>query len=133
MLAYLKTHSSARTILCEKTDRLYRNFKDYVALDVDQQDLTVILAKNYIDNLKEETGKGLREKAEQGEFPSKAPIGYRNKKETKRVDGNHGGSLGYAPNSFGEWQQQPDFAEPPLNLEGAAAHWDQSEDTDYYA
>jgi catalase len=50
-----------------------------------------------------------------------------------RVDGNHGSTLGYEPNSYGEWQQQPDFAEPPLNLEGAADHWDHREDTDYYS
>jgi catalase len=50
-----------------------------------------------------------------------------------RVDGNHGGTLGYEPNSDGEWQQQPDFAEPPLKLEGAADHWNQREDTDYYS
>jgi len=50
-----------------------------------------------------------------------------------RVDGNHGSTLGYEPNSYGEWQQQPEFAEPPLDLEGGAAHWDQREDTDYYS
>jgi catalase len=50
-----------------------------------------------------------------------------------RVDGNHGSTLGYEPNSYNEWQQQPDFAEPPLALEGGAAHWDQREDTDYYS
>ncbi len=49
-----------------------------------------------------------------------------------RVDGNHGSTLGYEPNSFGQWQQQPEFAEPPLALEGAAGHWDHREDTDYY-
>jgi catalase len=50
-----------------------------------------------------------------------------------RVDGNHGSTLGYEPNSYGEWQQQPEFSEPPLALDGAAAHWDQREDTDYYS
>ena len=45
-----------------------------------------------------------------------------------RVDGNHGSTLGYEPNSYGEWQQQPDFAEPPLSLEGAADHWNHRED-----
>ena len=50
-----------------------------------------------------------------------------------RVDGNHGSTLGYEPNSYGEWQQQPDFAEPPLSLEGAADHWNHREDTDYYS
>lgn len=50
-----------------------------------------------------------------------------------RVDGNHGSTLGYEPNSYGEWQQQPDFAEPPLRLEGAADHWNHREDEDYYS
>ena len=49
-----------------------------------------------------------------------------------RVDGNHGGTLGYEPNSYGEWEQQPDFAEPPLALEGAADHWNFREDDDDY-
>ena len=50
-----------------------------------------------------------------------------------RVDGNYGGTLGYEPNSYGEWQEQPDFAEPPLSLEGAADHWNHREDDDYYS
>ena len=51
-----------------------------------------------------------------------------------RVDGNHGATLGYEPNSYGEWSQQPDFAEPPLAINGAAAHWDAREDdNDYYS
>jgi catalase len=50
-----------------------------------------------------------------------------------RVDGNHGATLGYEPNSAGEWAEQPDYAEPPLSLEGAADHWNQREDTDYYS
>lgn len=50
-----------------------------------------------------------------------------------RVDGNHGSTLGYEPNSYGEWQDQPDFSEPPLSLEGAADHWNHREDEDYYS
>ncbi len=50
-----------------------------------------------------------------------------------RVDGNQGGTLGYEPNSYGEWQEQPGFAEPPLALEGAADHWNHREDDDYYS
>ncbi len=50
-----------------------------------------------------------------------------------RVDGNYGSTLGYEPNSYGQWQQQPEFAEPPLDLYGAAAHWDHREDADYYS
>ena len=50
-----------------------------------------------------------------------------------RVDGNYGSTLGYEPNSFGEWQEQPDFKEPPLMLEGAADHWNfREDDEDYY-
>jgi catalase len=50
-----------------------------------------------------------------------------------RVDGNYGSALGYEPNSYGEWQEQPQFAEPPLNLKGAAAHWNfREDDRDYY-
>ena len=101
MLEFLGTNSDCRTILVEKTDRLYRNFRDYVELDdlgleihlvkeneVISKDsrshakfvhgIKVLLAKNYIDNLSEEVKKGMLEKAEQGEFPGKAPFGYKN-------------------------------------------------------
>jgi catalase len=50
-----------------------------------------------------------------------------------RVDGNQGGTLGYEPNSYGQWQEQPAFREPPLGLEGAADHWNHREDDDYYS
>src|SRR5438067_11753342 len=33
MLAYLRKHPACRIILVEKTDRLYRNLKDYATLD----------------------------------------------------------------------------------------------------
>ena len=49
-----------------------------------------------------------------------------------RVDGNKGSTLGYEPNSYGEWQEQPEFKEPPLKLEGAADHWNFREDDDDY-
>jgi catalase len=50
-----------------------------------------------------------------------------------RVDGNYGGTLHYEPNSYGEWQEQPEFAEPPLALAGAADRWDyRADDSDYY-
>lgn len=49
-----------------------------------------------------------------------------------RVNGNYGSTLGYEPNSYGEWQEQPEFAEPPLALEGDADHWDFREDDDDY-
>jgi catalase len=49
-----------------------------------------------------------------------------------RVDGNHGSTLGYEPNSYGEWQEQQNFSEPHLEIEGAAAHWNHREDNDDY-
>ncbi|MFC2167455.1 catalase [Acidobacteriota bacterium] len=49
-----------------------------------------------------------------------------------RVDGNYGSTIGYEPNSYGEWQEQPEYKEPPLKLEGAADHWDHREGDDYY-
>ena len=101
MVAYLKAHPSVRVMLVEKTDRLYRNLKDWVTmddLDVEMHfpkegvvlsresrssekfmhGIKVLMAKNYIDNLSEEARKGMQEKAEQGIWPTKAPLGYRN-------------------------------------------------------
>jgi catalase len=49
-----------------------------------------------------------------------------------RVDGNYGSTLGYEPNSYGEWQEQPGFREPPLALSGAADRWNHRADDDYY-
>jgi site-specific DNA recombinase len=93
--------SPCRVLLVEKTDRLYRNLKDWVTLDeldleihfvkenitLSQESrssekfmhgIKVLMAKNYIDNLSEETKKGMLEKAEQGIYPSFAPLGYLN-------------------------------------------------------
>ncbi|NOZ79118.1 MAG: catalase [Acidobacteria bacterium] len=50
-----------------------------------------------------------------------------------RVDGNFGSTLGYEPNSYGEWQEQPEAAEPALALEDAAANWSfREDDNDYF-
>lgn len=40
--------------------------------------IKVLMAKNYIDNLSEESRKGMNEKAEQGIWPTKTPLGYKN-------------------------------------------------------
>jgi DNA invertase Pin-like site-specific DNA recombinase len=101
MMSYLKAHPAVRVLLVEKTDRLYRNLKDWVTvdeLDVEihfpkegvvlsresrsskkfMHGIKVLMAKNYIDNLSEEARKGQQEKAEQGIWPTKTPLGYRN-------------------------------------------------------
>ena len=101
MVAFFRANPSVRVMLVEKTDRLYRNLKDWVTvdeLDVEvhlpkegvvlsresrssekfMHGIKVLMAKNYIDNLSEEARKGMREKAEQGLWPTFAPLGYRN-------------------------------------------------------
>jgi len=63
----------------------------------------------------------------------RCPVHSYHRDGAMRVDGNHGSTLGYEPNSYGEWQEQPDFAEPPVALEGVADHWNHREDDDYYS
>lgn len=110
MINYIKAQKDVKTILVEKTDRLYRNFKDYIVIDdlgitvnlvkeneILGKDATshqkfihgikVLMAKNYVDNLSEEVKKGLKQKAESGHYPCPIPpIGYRlQKTENKSI------------------------------------------------
>ncbi len=62
---------------------------------------------------------------------ARCPVHSYHRDGAMRVDGNHGSTVGYEPNSHGEWQQQADFGERPLELEGAADHWDHRVDNDY--
>lgn len=91
----------ATAIIVEKTDRLYRNLKDRVLVDelgtdlhlVKEStiltknsrsherfihDIKLVVAKSFIDNLKEEITKGMSQKARSGIWPSMAPLGYLN-------------------------------------------------------
>jgi catalase len=64
---------------------------------------------------------------------ARCPVHAYHRDGQMRVDGNYGSTLGYEPNSYGEWQEQPEHAEPPLRLDGAAAHWNfREDDADYY-
>jgi len=49
-----------------------------------------------------------------------------------RVDNNSGRTLSYEPNSYREWQEQPEHKEPALPIGGAADHWNFREDDDDY-
>lgn len=49
-----------------------------------------------------------------------------------RVDGNYGSLLHYEPNSYHQWESQPQYEEPPLRLSGEAKHWSFHEDDDNY-
>jgi site-specific DNA recombinase len=102
-------HSPKPVLLVEKTDRLYRNIKDWVTigdLEIEvhlvkegvilsddsrssekfMHGIRVLMAKNYIDNLSEEVRKGMREKAEQGHWPTVAHVGYVNNLEIRRIE-----------------------------------------------
>ena len=63
----------------------------------------------------------------------RCPVHSYHRDGAMRVDNNQGGTIGYEPNTKGEWQEQPDFSEPPLALSGAAARWDHRDDDDYYS
>jgi|WetSurMetagenome_2_1015567.scaffolds.fasta_scaffold08608_2 site-specific DNA recombinase len=105
MLSFIKKEK-IKIIICEKTDRFTRNLKDavilYEWLDEDEErqlhlvkdnlvlhknsrsqeklnlDFRIVFSKNYIDNLSEEVKKGQKEKLEQGWFPGKPKLGYKN-------------------------------------------------------
>ncbi len=93
--------SFCQTVLVEKTDRFYRNVEDMViirdlgvTLHLAKENvvispgsrshekfvhgLNVLLAERMVNNLSEETIKGMLEKAQQGIWPSQAPIGFKN-------------------------------------------------------
>ncbi len=63
---------------------------------------------------------------------ARCPVHGYHRDGAMRVEGNYGSTLGYEPNSYGEWQEQPEFLEPPLPLQGAADHWSHREDDDDY-
>lgn len=113
MLRLLASDPECRTVLVEKTDRLYRNRTDSIAFeelienrnvevhlvkegrviakdsrsqDKFMHDIHVAVAKHYSENLREEVKKGMREKAEQGLYPGRAPFGYKNNSATRSIE-----------------------------------------------
>ncbi len=62
----------------------------------------------------------------------KCPVHSFHRDGAMRVDGNSGSTIPYAPNSKGIWEDQPDFSEPPLDIHGAARHWDHRVEDDHY-
>jgi DNA invertase Pin-like site-specific DNA recombinase len=104
MMEYMK-RNKIPILLCEKVDRITRNFKEAVAVNdwleedttrsvhfVKQNliihknaksdekfrwDIEIVLAKKFIANLSEEVKKGQKEKLAQGGFPTRPPVGYK--------------------------------------------------------
>jgi catalase len=62
----------------------------------------------------------------------RCPVNSYHRDGQMRVNNNAGSTIGYEPNSYGEWQEQPEFKEPPLELSGTADHWNFREDDDDY-
>ncbi|WP_456057504.1 catalase [Alginatibacterium sediminis] len=63
----------------------------------------------------------------------RCPVNSYHRDGAMRTDGNYGSTIGYEPNQQQEWAEQPEFSEPPLELQGVATHWDHREDTDYFS
>jgi catalase len=62
----------------------------------------------------------------------KCPFQSYHRDGAMRTDGNLGRTPTYFPNSLGEWIDQPALNEPPMEIEGAADHWDHRVDDDHY-
>ena len=112
MLAFLREHPDVRIVIVEKTDRLVRNLHDFVEIEdlVEELDIEIhlvkegqvlrrsaksqdrlvqgmfaLLARNYIQNMLEEISKGQIEKAKNGDFPGRAPYGYKHDRENRTI------------------------------------------------
>jgi site-specific DNA recombinase len=108
------TEGDVDAVVVHKIDRLARNIEDHVAIraalrkygcqlvsvseNIEEtasgklvEGIHALMAEFYSANLAAEVRKGMTQKAKQGQWPAKAPIGYlneikrRNGKETKRV------------------------------------------------
>ena len=64
---------------------------------------------------------------------ARCPVHSYHRDGQMRINANAGSTLGYEPNSYQEWVEQPDFREPPLALQGNADHWNHREDADYFS
>ena len=62
----------------------------------------------------------------------RCPVHSNHRDGQGRMDGNYGGRPHYEPNSFGQWQEQPEYREPPLKISGDADFWNFREDDDDY-
>lgn len=64
---------------------------------------------------------------------ARCPVMSNHRDGQGRVDDNYGGHPHYWPNSYQQWQPQPEFAEPPLKIQGDAKHWSfHKDDSNYF-
>ena len=105
VIGYLKTHKDVKVLLCENVDRATRNFRDAVDLDEmrKNEDLEihfvqdgffinknatgnqmfmweakVFIAKQYLNRLSDDVKRSNEQKLQNGQWITKAPIGYIN-------------------------------------------------------
>ena len=63
---------------------------------------------------------------------ARCPVHSNRRDGQGRIDGNYGGLPHYEPNSFNQWQEQPEYREPPLKISGDADFWDYRQDDSAY-
>ena len=64
---------------------------------------------------------------------ARCPVHSNHRDGYGRMDGNYGSLPHYEPNSFQQWQEQPQYREPPLKINGDADWWDfRDNDSNYY-
>lgn len=113
MLSYMKKHSDVRHVIFDVLDRMTRNDVDKIKIaelvkeydkvihfsrdnkiysresssdDEFMLDVQVAVAKKMSNDISRKTTMGMTEKAEQGIYPSRAPIGYLNNRNTGKID-----------------------------------------------
>ncbi len=65
---------------------------------------------------------------------ARCPVHSNHRDGAMRVDGNYGASPHYEPNSYGQWQEQPQYREPPMKIRGDADFWNfREDDADYFS
>jgi catalase len=63
---------------------------------------------------------------------ARCPVNSNHRDGAGRMDGNYGSLPHYEPNSFNQWQEQPQYREPPLKINGDADWWNYRDDDDNY-
>ncbi|MDR0887412.1 MAG: recombinase family protein [Candidatus Nomurabacteria bacterium] len=109
MIKYVKDHKNIKHIIAYRVDRMTRNFADFVLMDelrsnydkclhfiedrlvitkdsrtseTQQWDFKALIAKQYLDRVKEDGNNTKYRKLENGELPWCAPYGYKHYKDT---------------------------------------------------
>lgn len=59
---------------------------------------------------------------------AKVPVTAFHRDGKLRADGNYGSTINYQPNSYCQWEQQPQYLDPPFYTDGAAWRYDPKDD-----